>query len=268
MRVAITGSTSHVGQHMVAKLSRSGHQVVPLGGSQSKLWKLGDVLPKNLKVDALLHLAHDRSLTLKENVESAVILTDSFAGPKIFLSSFSAHSKTISKYGKSKYEIEKVFKNNNGTSLRAGVIYGEKMGGIFQQLESLLVKIPLVPIPFKGDSLLFTTHIEDLSDEILLMLNQSTSSTTFAAHPMPISLYALCLELQASMGLKKKFIRLSNHPTKVILQVIRMFHLNIPMADSLFSLSTNVSLEELSELRIAKSNFRSFELNSLVICPN
>ena len=138
MRIAITGSTSGIGMHLSKKLNETGHTTFPLGGSKSKLWQLGDKFPQELEADLLIHLAHDRTLSLDKNIAAAKSLCTSFGGNKLFLSSFSAHSKSRSIYGKSKYEIEKVFAETNGCSLRAGVVYGANIGGIFAQLTTLL----------------------------------------------------------------------------------------------------------------------------------
>jgi nucleoside-diphosphate-sugar epimerase len=261
MRVAVTGSTSAIGQRLLVKLSDAGHTPIPLGGSQSNIWRLGQVCPSDLSLDALVHLAHDRSLSVEESIEAATVLCDSFKGPKIFLSSFSAHSKSISKYGQSKYAIENIFNGSNGSSLRAGIIYGDESGGISAQIELLVRKLPLIPLPYRGSSLLFTTHIEDLVAEVIQNLNQFTGSTTFAAHPMPISLNQFSLCIQNKYGMNKPIIKIWRHPLDILLRLLAPLLPNFHMADSLLSLSQEASYEELSMLKVAKSNFREFKFN-------
>ena len=262
MRVAVTGSTSVIGQRLLATLSEAGHSPVPFGGRQSNIWRIGQKCPSDLNLDALVHLAHDRSISVKENIESAKVLCDSFVGPKIFLSSFSAHSKSVSKYGQSKYAMESIFNLSNGSCLRAGVVYGEKVEGIFAQIELLIRRLPLIPLPYQGSPLLFTTHIEDLISEIIFNLDQSEGITTFAAHSMPMSLHNLNFQIQKMMGLKKPTINIWRQPLDVLLRSLVQVLPNFPMADSLLSLSCEASYEEVSKLKIPNSNFREFKLDN------
>lgn len=265
MRVVVTGSTSVIGQRLITKLSEAGHTPVPLGGSGSNIWRLGQKLPCDLNIDALIHLAHDRSLSFKENIDAATILCNSFLGPKIFLSSFSAHSKSVSKYGQSKFATEAIFNNSNGTSLRAGVVYGDKVEGIFAQIELLIRKFYIIPLPYVGASLLFTTHIDDLIAEIVAKLDIFECSTTFAAHPMPISFNNLSFQIQKTLGLKRRTVGIWRQPLDILMKSLVRLVPNFPMVDSLLSLSSEASYEELSKLKIPNSNFREFKIDDLGI---
>jgi nucleoside-diphosphate-sugar epimerase len=260
MRVAITGSTSVIGQRLIIKLSESGYTPIPLGGSKSNIWRIGQKFPTNLNLDALVHLAHDRSLSVKENVAAAQVLCDSFLGPKIFLSSFSAHSKSVSKYGQSKYAMESIFNNSNGSCLRAGMVFGDQVGGIFAQIELLIRKLPLIPLPYQGSSLLFTTNIEDLIEEMVRNLELHEGGTTFAAHPMPISFSNLCFQIQKNLGVRKRTINIRRQPFDFLLRCLIRIFPNLPMADSLLSLSREASYEEVSKLKIPHTKFREFKI--------
>jgi nucleoside-diphosphate-sugar epimerase len=261
MRVGVTGSTSVIGERLVAKLSQSGHTPIPFGGSKSNIWQIGEKCPVNLDLDALVHLAHDRSLSVEENIAAVNILCKSFEGRKVFLSSFSAHSKSISKYGRSKFAMENVFNNSNGCSLRAGVVYGDKVEGIFAQIELLIRKLPLIPLPYRGSSLLFTTHIDDLISEILFLLNQREDVTTFAANPMPTSLHNLSFQIQKNLGVRRRTLRIPRQPLDLLMRNLVRFLPNFPLADSFLSLSREASYEEISKLRIPISSFREFKIN-------
>jgi nucleoside-diphosphate-sugar epimerase len=262
MRVAVTGSTSVIGQRLITKLSEAGHTPLPFGGSESNIWQIGQKCPIDINFDALVHLAHDRSLSVKENIDAATVLCDSFQGPKIFLSSFSAHSKSVSKYGQSKYAMESIFNTSNGSCLRAGVVYGDKVGGIFTQIELLIRVLPIIPLPYRGSSLLFTTNIEDLIAEIMTKLDYPQGVTTFAAYSMPISLNSLCFQIQKSLGLRKWTINIWRPPLDILLKFLVWLLPNFPMADSLLSLSREANYEEISKLKIPNSNFREFKIQS------
>lgn len=258
MRVGITGSTSVIGQRLIVKLSESSHTPIPFGGSKSKIWVVGEECPSNLNLDALVHLAHDRSLSVEENIHATTVLCNSFKGRKVFLSSFSAHSKSLSRYGKSKYAMESIFNNSNGSSIRSGVVYIDELEGIFAQIQLLIGKMPIITLPYRGSSLLFTTHVDDLISEILFLLNQREGVTTFAAHPIPTTLRNLSFQIQKVLGTKKLTIGIWRQPLDFFLRIFVQVFPNFPMADSLLSLSCEASYEELSKLRIAHSNFREF----------
>ena len=260
MRIAITGSTSGIGIRLTERLIEMGHTTVTLGGSKSKLWQLGEEFPQDLEMDALIHLAHDRSLSLNENIAAARILCTSFDGNKIFLSSFSAHSESCSIYGKSKYEIEKIFAETNGRSLRAGIVYGEDIGGIFALLDTLVQKSLIIAVPYRGLPTLFTTHIDDLIAEIISMLFRTGSDTVFAAHPYPISLNELLKQISMNKRSKQYFLYLPRQPLDVALRLLTRVYPNFPIVDSLLSLSSEVSYEELSRLQLSELQFRAFKL--------
>ena len=262
MRIAITGSTSSIGMRLSEKLDETGHTTFGLGGSKSKLWQLGDEFPQELEADLLIHLAHDRTLSLDKNIAAAKSLCTSFGGNKLFLSSFSAHSKSRSIYGKSKYEIEKVFAETNGCSLRAGIVYGGNIGGIFAQLTALLEKSLCTPVPYRGLPLLFTTHIDDLISEIIWMVSGTGSNTVFAAHPYPISLIELLRHIGAANESSQYYFRLPRQPFDLALRLLIRIMPNFPMADSLLSLSSSAIYEELSGLQIPQSKFRAFNLKN------
>lgn len=260
MKIGITGSTSGIGLHLVEKLQANGDTVLSLGGSNSSRWRLGQRLPRDLNIDALIHLAHDRTLSVTENVEAARAICDSFNGPKVFLSSFSAHTKSRSRYGKSKFEIEKIFKQSKGSILRAGIVYGQSVGGIFAQLEMLIKNLPVIPVPYFGSPLLFTTHIDDLVEEIIATLRHGDGSTTFAANATPISLEELIFQIKDHLGESSPTLLIWRQPMDQILIALTRAIPNFPMADSLLSLSNETAYAELAELKVAMTPFRSFDL--------
>jgi nucleoside-diphosphate-sugar epimerase len=262
MRVAVTGSTCAIASHVVAGLSSAGYTVIETGGSTSNIWRLGQEFPLGLDADALIHLAHDRSLTVKQNIQAASLLCTSFKGPKIFLSSFSAHSKSLSRYGKSKFAMEDLFNKSNGASIRAGVVYGNQVGGIFEQLENFIAKLPIIPVILRGHPLLFTSHIDDLVFEILSKLRAVDGQTTFAAHPKPITLKNLCIEISHSGGFQKPFLFIPKQPIDSIARLLIRVIPNFQLMDSLLSMSCEVSYGELSKLKVPETTFRPFSLSS------
>ena len=260
MKIAVTGSSSSIGLVLVKKLQINGHEVILLGGRNSKLWKIGESFPSSIDADILIHLAHDRKLSFEQNLESAKILCEGFSGKKIFLSSLSAHSRAISKYGRSKFGVEKVFAESGGVSLRAGIVYGENIGGIYLTLMKLVKHLPFIVIPYDGTSILFMSNVYDLVDEIILTFDTNSTSTVFAANPMPISLRKIIEVLRDRFKMNKIIITVPRQHFDFILRSICRIFGNIGMLDSLLSLSSEIFPEELSRLNQPSVNFRVFSI--------
>lgn len=259
MNVLVTGSTSSIGSNLVQKLELLDFKVLQLGGRHSKIWNLGSELPKFGLKDVLIHLAHDRNSSLEKNLHDVNVICKSFEGKKIFLSSMSAHSKTSSLYGRSKFEAEKIFAAHGGVSLRAGIVYGEGItGGIYARLETILRKSYLVPMPYRGSSCLFTSHIDDLIDEIIEFVKYNYQETIFAANRKAVSLEKILMQISKHSGLNNKFIGLPKQPFDAFRQCASFIIPKSSILDSLNSISIEPSKEELSRLFPSKTLFREF----------
>ena len=260
MKIILTGSTSGIGRYLLKNLEFQGHEVVELGRNQSKPWQLGNSIPRFENVDALIHLAHDRKRTLNENIQDARQICESFSGKRIFLSSFSAHSKSKSKYGRSKFEIERVFSEFGGVSIRAGIVYGGDVGGVFMQLNQLILSLPLIPVPYSGNPLLFTSHIDDLVKEVISCLRANSTKTIFGAHSTPVTLSELMRTLSKSLDVNKPFTSLPPFFLDSTLPALTALFPKVTSIDSLLSLSNQPSFSEISQLEIPINAFRKFEL--------
>jgi|GEM_PF-4758447 len=262
MNVIITGSTSGIGLNLIKKLELLDYKVIPLGGSDSKIWTLGSDLPKFGIKDVLIHLAHDRNSTQEKNLHDVKVICKSFEGKKIFLSSMSAHSKTRSLYGRSKFEAEKIFAAHGGVSLRAGVVYGGISSGIYARLESILRKSYFIPMPYRGTSCLFTSHVNDLTDEIIESVTFSEQKTIFAANRRAVSLKKILVQISVQAGLNNKFIGFPKQPFDIITHTASLITSKSSTLDSLNSISVEPSKEELSRLFPSKTLFREFSLEN------
>jgi nucleoside-diphosphate-sugar epimerase len=260
MKIAITGSTSGIGVYLNNRLQEMGFSTILLGGKTSEVWKLGQIVPKSIEADVLIHLAHDRSQSQDENVSAIEKICKTFSGRKINISSLSAHSNAISNYGKSKFYGEKIFTNFNGISLRCGVIYGANYyGGIYSQIEMLIRRIPFaIPVPYNGLSSMFTTHIDDLVNEIVDSLYSKRSGVIFSASPYPVSLYGLINQVLMKSAHRRILVSIPREPLNSIGKILIRIKPRLKMIDSLMSLSSEISKEELSSLLIPNTMFRDF----------
>jgi nucleoside-diphosphate-sugar epimerase len=256
MNVIVTGSNSVIGEHLCKKLIESGANVLMLGGRNSDVWKLGEILPSSLKADCLVHLAHDRTSSLAKNLENGYLLCNSFAGRKIFLSTLSAHSLAKSKYGISKFNLEKIFLEAGGVVLRAGYLYGAEGLGISGRLNTLVRSLPIIPIPYMGRPIFYETHIDDLINEILSSVNENRSGIIFAANSSPIHFEQLLKKIASSHDIRRMFIPIPTAPLNKFIEFLSKNFSNISMIDSLLSLSVQISQTEMSDMAQPKTIFR------------
>lgn len=165
MRVGVTGATSGIGQEVVKVLESRGHTAVRIGrhpsGPADRRFDV-HLVPDPLVVDeldGLVHLAWDWEAMAggpsDPNASAGKSLADlcGKAGIKpVLLSTFSVFATPASSYGSAKLAVEEAFVGVGGTSLRAGLIWGENPTGIIAtvlRLASMRLVCPhLTPDPF------------------------------------------------------------------------------------------------------------------------
>ena len=260
MKIAVTGSTSSIGTHLINRLAREGYDIVPLGGRSSNLWRIGMKFPEFLDVDVLIHPAHDRTLTLNQNIDATNLLISSFQGQKIFLSSLSAHLGTKSIYGKSKYESERLFLSHGGKVIRAGLVFGPNISGIFLTLKKMANVLPILPLPYSGTSRMYMTHIDDLCEELTEMISREEKGIVLGAHFWPVTLKDLVRRIrkQSSSPSFQIIVPIPRLILEILRRCLSPLKLRVPLIDSLSSLSVQINSEEFSSMVPASNNFRMF----------
>ena len=260
MNITITGSNSAIGINLISKLKSLGHGITVLGDRSTDKWRLSDSIPSRETIDVLIHLAHDRDFNLSENIYAVEKICDSFNGKKIFLSSLSAHSDSISKYGRSKFEQEKIFLENNGVVIRSGIVFGENVGGIYSVISEFVKKYPMLPIPYYGLPKMFLSHIDDLTDEIVGMLTNDPGRPIFGSNYNPTSLFEVFNQISSINNTNTRLITLPVQPYDFGFRLINKLLPNLKFIDSILSVSREVSNYEISQLSKPKTYFRPFLL--------
>jgi len=256
MKILVTGGTSNVGRSLVHYLISNGHDVIQIGRNTEPKWTLGQDIPKTIAADCLIHLAHDRKFTLEQNVSAFQRIITSFDKRIVFLSSLSAHSKSKSIYGQSKYKGEQTFSSVGGSSLRAGVIIiGRNYSGVIAKLAHLIEISKVIPVPFAGQPKLYFTQIEDLCAEILYEIQFGKSCVKLAAATAPINLLNLCKTIQLSFDNTRYFLKIPSTLTNLVLRIFRWSALRPTFIDSLYSMSIEISDFEFTDLEESNATF-------------
>lgn len=144
MRVFITGIGGFLGSALAVHWKERGHEVrgsrrseMPLGGAFDPAIFAG--------IDAVIHCAHDFTPgAAHRNVEGTRAWFDAAAAQgarlQVLLSSYSARPDADSEYGRTKFEMERIFQ----TVLRPGLVMGD--GGLYRKQREALRRMRVVPV--------------------------------------------------------------------------------------------------------------------------
>ncbi len=183
LTIGITGANGYVGSRLGAALADAGHEVVGFvrrPGPGERAFTLGDTVDPELlaDIDVLIHCAWDmRANTAKSvrriNIAGSAWLLDAArqAGvPRcVFISSMSAWPGCHSLYGQAKLEVEQRVQQLGGISVRPGLIYGARPGGMVGALLGLAQRLPVLPMVGTGRFTLHTCHEDDLAELLLVI---------------------------------------------------------------------------------------------------
>lgn len=136
-------------------------------------------------VDAIIHLAHERIHGARMRFHrdpnflgaQHIIKQARYYGIKnvIYLSSHLAHQTTLSQYGKSKLNCEKLFIDNGHIAVKAGMVFGGEAQGFYKLLLDKLKSKKIMPI-ICASAPIYPIHIKDLTYALLtiIKLNHKT----------------------------------------------------------------------------------------------
>jgi NADH dehydrogenase len=182
--VLITGATGFLGRSACAAFTAAGFQVRALVRNpaaaadlrpiaQGGIFRcdLPDVIDERALAGgarALIHAAYETRFASAEqarrtNVKGTEALVRLGRGSGVrqlvFVSSMAAHENAASLYGKTKYELEKLFDRTADTVIKPATIVGA--GGVFQRTREMLRRLPVLRC--FADRRLQTIWIEDVA---------------------------------------------------------------------------------------------------------
>jgi NADH dehydrogenase len=203
--VLITGATGFLGRAACAAFTAAGFQVRALVRNPAAAAHLGPIaqggvfrcdLPDAIDeraldgaIRALIHCAYEtRSASAEQARRTNVKGTEGLVrlGRKsgirqlVFISSMAAHAGAASVYGKTKFELEKLFAAPGDTVIKPATIVGD--GGVFQRTREMLRRLPVLPL-FYADRRLQTVWIEDACQGLVGAVQKSLGGTVLLAHP-------------------------------------------------------------------------------------
>lgn len=239
--VVITGAAGFLGRHCCAAFSAAGFSVRALvrnpQASQDLLTvaqggifrcDLPDAID-NRALDggpqALVHCAYETRSASPEQARrtnlggtEALVRLGRAAGIRqlVFVSSLAAHRDAASVYGKTKFELEKLFDAPSDAVVKPATIVGD--GGVFQRTREMLRRLPVLPL-FYADRRLQTIWIEDVCQALVRSVEYGAGGTLLLAHPSGTPMREFYEAIAAVDGIR---LRICPFPGDVALFGIRM----------------------------------------------
>ena len=222
MKIIISGSSGFIGTHLVTKFSEAGHKVLAMQrhepkwlptGVEFQQYELANPLDvsKFDGADYLIHTAYQPYSKINQN--SRIV---NYTGTQqliaaciereikiIFLSTMSAHDHAESSYGRSKFEIEKIFNPEKDLVLKLGLVLG--CGGVFYKIVSTISQSKLVPV-IASDKLIQTVTLEKLSELLEIGMKNGITGIFAVGEAVPVTLIEFYKEIAAAIGVKSVFV--------------------------------------------------------------
>jgi nucleoside-diphosphate-sugar epimerase len=273
--VAITGASGYLGGVIKERLQGAGWHTVDLvrtvKNSDSRQFDIASPVPADLlnDVEVLIHCAYDMSLRNRSdiwrvNVNGTHRLLQSArehgVRRTIVLSSMSAFEGTEQIYGQAKLQIEEEARMLGACSVRPGVVYGRRAGGMAGTLSSL-TRLPVVPL-IAQRSRLFTVHEDDFAESVaaLIAAAQVSLDPIGIANPVPVTIREILEHFARDQGHRCRFLPIDWRIVNVALRTAERLQIPLPVrADSLLGLVQPASdVPNLAKLELLGIRLRRF----------
>jgi len=230
LKIIVTGSSGFIGGQLVTYFAAKGYQVLALQraapasfmeGVEFQSYDLSAPLntSKFGGANYLIHTAcqpysRRNAAANSINFSGTADLVDACkkAGIKIiFLSTFSAHDRAESNYGKTKLQLENIFDHKRDLVLKLGLVLGD--GGLFDTIVNIIESHRFVPITGQS-KLIQTVAMRDLLSLIEVGMKKEITGSYPVGETNPIPLRTLYKAIAIAVSKKPLFIPV---PLNVIL---------------------------------------------------
>lgn len=265
MRILITGASGFIGSHLVRYAESRGHEVIALarsgkvaGASAVFHWAFGEPMPEALPGDiqCAVHLAHDFSGT--DAAERTVASTFAAIGElrgrgirrQLFYSSYSSGEHAVSRYGRTKYAIERALRDSDDVFIiRPGLVLGD--GGIYGRIRKFAQTFPLIPLPGGGKDPVPVIPIDTLCRETLVCATADECPREINLFEVELrTLRQLAEDAAREAGRRPRILPIPTGMVMAGLKMAELLHLRLPVkSDNLKGLVANRNAAHISSFK-------------------
>ncbi len=250
--IAVTGATGFIGRHLCERFRRAGWDVralargtepYPFAVEGIRLFRcdLPDVLDEDAVRGArvLVHCAYTTRHTDLETARRVnelgtrrVLEVGRALGVEgcVFLSSQSAHEEARSYYGKSKFELERLFALERDVVIRAGFVLGKAGSGLFHRMCEMVGRARVIPLFGGGRQPLQTIHVEDLCDAVEAAVGKGLTGRFTVAEPAVTEVRELLRAIARRLGRRPVFVPFPMAPALAVLQTVEALRIPFPVS--------------------------------------
>jgi nucleoside-diphosphate-sugar epimerase len=215
MKVIVTGASGFIGAFLVRYLAEAGFKVVAMQRSQPRELPAGvEFQQHDLSTDFddakfvgaayLVHTAFAQfsqvnrgsNQTNREGTQQLIDACKTHDVNIIYFSSMSAHASAESNYGRSKFEIEKMFEQTRDVVLKPGLVLGE--GGLFFRILSVVQKSRFIPV-VAGEKPIQTIALAELAELLVIIMRNFVPGYYAIGESNPISMKKLYKTIAATL---------------------------------------------------------------------
>lgn len=265
MRIAITGSNGLVGRNLTQYFFSKNWEVREFKRNPDKTKKNEFYYDLNEKlndqdfngVDVIIHAAYQAYSKKNPHADESNLngtqnllkLARRINAKFIYLSTFSAHESAESHYGKSKFEIEKIFNNKTDLILRLGLVMAR--GGLASSMAEIIQKAPVIPLIGGGKQPLQFIDIHDLCLVIERAIQKNITGIYNIGSPDVISMRDFNEAIARRIGKSPKFLSVPLPFVYGVLKLIETFGIELSITTEgalglkhMIKFDTHASLKE------------------------
>lgn len=246
--IVITGANGFIGRYLTEYFSYLKYDVIALihktykaaiKGVEYRQFDMnsfsGDIIPENAL--AIIHCAYipwqkgnnSDEQNMKATSRLLQIARKKNVGKFVFLSSFSAFEDALSHYGKSKFQLEKLFDSHKDLIIRPALVKGD--GGLWKNMGTTIQKNKFVPLIGGGNQPVQIIEIRLLAEVVIQGIERNISGYYNIADGKAYPIKELYRKFAKQKESKTFFIPIPYFIAKFLIKIMGIVSNNPPVTE-------------------------------------